>query len=73
MMPVTSDAGGQRRFGAIRWYGFRNGAVGLILGGSTRGALTGGGSTRGALTGGALTRGALRLRVGGAEHAAHVA
>jgi len=63
MMPVTSVAGGQRRFGAIRWYGFRNGAVGLILGGSTRGALTGG----------ALTRGALRLRVGGAEHAAHVA
>jgi hypothetical protein len=58
MMPVTSVAGGQRRFGAIRWYGFRNGAVGLILG---------------ALTGSALTRGALRLRVGGAEHAAHVA
>jgi hypothetical protein len=63
MMPVTSVAGGQRRFGAIRWYGFRNGAVGLILGGSTGGALTGS----------ALTRGALRLRVGGAEHAAHVA
>ena len=63
MMPVTSVAGGQRRFGAIRWYGFRNGAFGLILGGSTRGALTGG----------ALTRRALRLRVGGAEHAAHVA
>ena len=58
MMPVTSDAGRQRRLGAIRWYGFRNGAVGLILGGSTRGALTGG---------------ALQLRVGGAEHAAHVA
>ena len=58
MMPVTSVAGGQRRLGAIRWYGFCNGAVGLILGGSTGGALTGG---------------ALRLRVGGAEHAAHVA
>jgi len=40
MMPVTSVAGGQRRLGAIRWYGFCNGAVGLILGGSTGGALT---------------------------------
>ena len=63
MMPVTSVAGGQRRFGAIRWYGFSNSVGRLILGGSTGGVLTGG----------ALTRGALRLRVGGAEHAAHVA